>query len=140
MTNQTSATRGLLASLLRLASPLAVLYVLYQFVLFISGQTSSPIVNTIDAGACLIARVGGGFVSNLVSGTNVAADGSFMHMIGTGLYYFTGAGVCVILAATVGMALFAASRLVEIGPRQFLLRDGDWRKAVYNPKEFRQRK
>jgi hypothetical protein len=56
----------------------------------------------------------------LVSGADVAADGSFMHMVGTGVYYFTGACVCTALAAIAGMALLAASRLIEIGPRQFV--------------------
>ena len=125
MKNPTLATRDFLASLLRIASPLAVLYVLYQFVPFVSGETSSPVANTIAASARFIARADGWLAGNLVSGADVAADGSFMHIAATGFYYFAGAVVCVILAAAVGMALFAASRVVKIGPRQFLVDAGD---------------
>jgi hypothetical protein len=122
MNNQISATRGFLASLLRAVSPLTVLYVLYQLVPFLSGDTSSPIVNTIDASARLIARVGGWFGSYLVPGTGVTVGDSSMQMIGTGLYLWTGACVCVVLAASVGMVLLAASRLVENGPHRFFRR------------------
>ncbi len=125
MKNQTLAAQGLLASLLCVASAVAVLYVLFQFIPFLRGETSSPVANTIDAGVRLVESVVSWLASNVVSGTDVAADDSFMHMIGTGLYYYIGAGVCVIFAATVGMVLFAASRMVEIGPRRLFVEAGE---------------